>query len=119
MGVKYETLKRLRYLARTGDWCISIDIEDGFHAVAVAPEDRCYMTFRLQGKLYRHAILPFGWNCSPAIFCRVMRVFTRLVRAPDLPVQHQQHGPPRFPTGDPVDTLRRLMMGDRRTMTPA
>lgn len=119
MGVKYETLKRLRYLARPGDWCIAIDVEDGFHAVAIAPEHRCYMTFSLQGKLYRHAILPFGWNCSPAIFCRVMKVFTRLIRAPDLSVQQPRDGPPIFPKGDPVDTLRRLLHGDRQSMTPA
>ena len=119
MSVQYETLKRLRYLARPGDWCIAIDIADGFHAVAIAPEHRCYMTFRLQGQLFRHAVLPLGWKGSPAVFAKVMRVFTRLVRSPDVTARREAKGPPRFPTGSPVETLRRLIAGDRKKLTPA
>jgi hypothetical protein len=83
MGCSFETLKRLRFLARPNDWAISVDIADGFHCCAIAPEPRCFMTFMLQGKLYRHAVLPFGWRGSPAVFVRIMRVLTRLLRNPD------------------------------------
>jgi hypothetical protein len=32
IAFRYETLKSLRHLAKRGDWAISFDLEDGFHA---------------------------------------------------------------------------------------
>ena len=78
-------MKRLRYLARPGDWAISMDIADGFHCISIAPEHRCFFTFRLRGQLLRCVVLPFGWSGSPAVFCRCMRVLTRLLRSPTVP----------------------------------
>ena len=37
---RYETLKSLRHLAKKGDWAISFDLEDGFHAILIHPDDR-------------------------------------------------------------------------------
>lgn len=85
--LRFETLKTLQYLARPNDWAIAFDLADGYHAVSVHPEHRKYMTFRLNGKLYSASALPFGWNGSPATFCRIMRVLTRLLRAPDVPAR--------------------------------
>jgi hypothetical protein len=93
LSVKYETLKRLRYLARPGDWALGMDVQDGFHAVSVAPEHRCYFTFRLNGVLLRCAVLPFGWSGSPAVFCRVRTVLTRLLRSPQLPARRDDMSP--------------------------
>ena len=103
MSMSYETLKALRFLARPGDWAIAIDIADGFHCCAIAPEHRCYVTFRLNGQLLRHAVLPFGYSGSPAVFGRIMKVFTRLIRSPDVPASLDKAGPPRFPQSTPLD----------------
>ena len=84
MGMKYETLKRLRFLSRPGDWAISFDLSDGFHAINVAEEDRKYLTFSLQGRLMRFAVLPFGLSSSPAVFCKCMATLTRLLRSPEV-----------------------------------
>lgn len=70
-----------------------MDVADGFHAVSVAPAHRCYFTFRLQGQLYQHAVLPFGWSGSPAVFCRVMTVLTRLLRSPSAPARRDMMSP--------------------------
>ena len=87
MGVQYETLKRLQFLSRPGDWAITIDVMDGFHCVSVAPEHRKYFAFRLQGCALQHTVLPFGWTGSPHVFCKVMSVLTRLLRNPDFPAR--------------------------------
>ena len=87
MGVKFETLKRLQYLSRPGDWALSMDIEDGFHCCSVHQEDRKFMTFNFQGTLIRHAVLPFGWTGSPHVFVKIMSVLTRLLRSPDVPAR--------------------------------
>jgi len=42
---RYETLKSLRHLAKRGDWAISFDLEDGFHAIPIHPDDRKYFIY--------------------------------------------------------------------------
>ena len=89
---KYETLRVLQRLARRGDWMISFDLQDGYHQIAVAVEHRRYMTFALPPppgsppgtppRYIRCAALPFGWQASPLIFTKVMRVMVRMLRAP-------------------------------------
>ena len=39
---KMETLKKLQYLARRGDWMVSMDLVDGFHALGIAPDHQKY-----------------------------------------------------------------------------
>jgi hypothetical protein len=89
---KYETLKTLSRLARRGEWAISWDMQDGYHQVGIERGSRRYMTFALPpppgsppGTLPRYircAALPFGWNASPLIFTKVMRVMVRMLRSP-------------------------------------
>ena len=93
MGVKYETLKRLQLLSRPNDWAVSFDISDGFHCCQIAPEHRQYLTFQLQGKLYRACVLPFGLSSSPAVFTKIMAVLTRLLRNPTVPTTRDQLSP--------------------------
>jgi hypothetical protein len=81
--MKMETLKRLRHLARKGDWFFSFDlIKDGFYAMGIAPEDRQYFTVDIRGKLYQLAGLPMGWSVSPYYFQQLTSVFVRYFRRP-------------------------------------
>jgi hypothetical protein len=84
MTTRFETLSAVRHLAQQGDWMISCDLEDGYHAVGIHPAHMKYMTASLNGKLYSCAALPFGWSGSPAVFCRIANVLTQALRAPDL-----------------------------------
>ena len=89
---KYETLRVLQRLARRGDWMVSFDLKDGYHAIGIAEDHRQYMTFALPPapgsppgsppRYIRCAALPFGWSASPLIFTKVMRVMVRMLRAP-------------------------------------
>ena len=94
---KYETLKVLRNLAQEGDWAISFDLQDGFHAIPIAEEDRKYLTFEIDGKIWQCAALPFGWTLSPWIFCKVMRVVVRFFRSHAGPHLDVRRPPPRKP----------------------
>ena len=93
MGVSFETLKRLQLMSRPGDRAISFDLCDGFHAVSIASEDRKYLTIQLHGVYYQVAVLPFGLSQSPAVFCRCMRVLTRLLRNPETPLRRDDMSP--------------------------
>eukprot|EP00873_Tetraselmis_striata_P046628 jgi/Tetstr1/466892/TSEL_011347.t1 len=40
-SLSFETLTRLRHLARSGEYMLSMNLRDGFYAVGIAPEDNC------------------------------------------------------------------------------
>ncbi|KAK3232555.1 hypothetical protein CYMTET_57092 [Cymbomonas tetramitiformis] len=67
---KMETLKKLRRLAKPNDWCISFDLQDGYHVVGIDPAFQEYMQFDVRGKLFQCGALPFGWNGSHAVRTR-------------------------------------------------
>ena len=79
---KMETLKKLRYLARKGDWMVSMDLLDGFHVLGIH-EDHCrFMSFQVGGKTYSYRVAPFGWCESPRRFVMMMDTLVRALRAP-------------------------------------
>eukprot|EP00873_Tetraselmis_striata_P020626 jgi/Tetstr1/440890/TSEL_029162.t1 len=91
-NVSFETLARLRYLARPGDCMLSMDLHDGFYAVGIAPENRDYrlcFTVDYRGKLYRLPRLPMGWSLSPYYFCSLTAAFNRHPRRPDFALTSQ------------------------------
>ena len=90
-AMKMETLKRLRHLAKRGDWFFSFDLQDGFYALGVAPEDRQFFTVDIRGKLYQLAGLPMGWSLSPFCFQQLTYSFVRYFRRPSgCPAAHLQ-----------------------------
>ncbi|KAK3243856.1 hypothetical protein CYMTET_46510 [Cymbomonas tetramitiformis] len=80
--VKMETLKKLRRLAKPGDWCFSFDLQDGFHALGIHPDFQRFMQFDLQGDLLQSSAVPFGWNDAPRVFCKFVRVMVEALRSP-------------------------------------
>lgn len=81
-SVKYETLKKLRHMAKQNDWCFSLDLQDGYYAVGIREQDRDFFTVNYRGRLLRLACLPMGWNASPYVFCMLMRPMIRYLRSP-------------------------------------
>lgn len=80
-SLKFETLKRLRHLARHNDWMLSFDLQDGYYALGIDPEYRDFFTVNYRGKLYRLAGLPMGWNLSPAVFVQFTQPLIRYLRS--------------------------------------
>eukprot|EP00873_Tetraselmis_striata_P046012 jgi/Tetstr1/466276/TSEL_000956.t1 len=78
--LSFETLSHLRNLSRPGDYMLQMDLQDGFYAVGIAPEDRDFFTVDYRGTLYRLAGLPMGWSLSPYYFCQFTNVLTRALR---------------------------------------
>ncbi|KAK3273359.1 hypothetical protein CYMTET_18397 [Cymbomonas tetramitiformis] len=79
---KMEILKMLRRLAKPNDWCISFDLQDGYHVVGIDPLFHEYMQFDVWGELFQCGALPFGWNDSPRTFVKVMKVLVECLRSP-------------------------------------
>ena len=98
--VKFETLKTLSRMAHKGDYMFSFDLQDGYHAIGIAPEDRKYFTFNLNGRLLQCSALPFGWNASPYVFVKTMKTLVQTLRSPTgvqdmAALQSLQDGPNR------------------------
>ena len=78
----YETLNSLRELLDPGDWMVSFDVQDAFHHIGIADEDRPFFTFKIAGEYWECQVIPFGWTASPMIFTKVMRAVIRYLRSP-------------------------------------
>jgi hypothetical protein len=81
-GMKFETLKKLRNLARRTDYMFSMDVADGFYCLGLEESVRDYFTVSVGGQLWRLAALPMGWCLSPYYFCQLMQVWVRHLRSP-------------------------------------
>eukprot|EP00873_Tetraselmis_striata_P028309 jgi/Tetstr1/448573/TSEL_035822.t1 len=76
--MRFETLRRLRYLAKRGDWAFSFDLQDGYYALGLREDVRDFFTINVRGTLWRFAALPMGWSLSPYYFCTLMAVMLAL-----------------------------------------
>lgn len=80
---KYETLASVRGMFARDDYCISLDLQDGYMAVPVHPAHRKYLTFDVAGVgLFQCASLPLGLSASPFVFVKTMRPFVAAMRSP-------------------------------------
>ncbi|KAK3241708.1 hypothetical protein CYMTET_48555 [Cymbomonas tetramitiformis] len=77
-----EMLKKLRRLAKPGDWCFSFNLQDGLHALGIHPDFQWFMQFDLQGELFQCSAIPFGWNDASRVFCKFVCVMVEAVRSP-------------------------------------
>ena len=84
-GYKMETLKKLQFLARKGDFMISADLQDGFFALGIYQDHRKFMSFQVGSQVYQYEVLPFGWTESPRCFCTLMETLVRALRTPAIP----------------------------------
>lgn len=72
-------------MAKPNDWMISFDLEDGYYAIQIHPDDRKYFSVEVDGQIYQFSGLPMGWNLSPHIFVKTMRTLVQILRSPDAP----------------------------------
>lgn len=54
-------------------WMTTIDLEDAYLLVPIAPEDRRFLRFQWRGILYEFTALPFGLSTAPYIFTKILR----------------------------------------------
>ena len=123
LSCRMETLRLLSRLARPGDWMVSLDLQDGFYAVGIHPDDQRYLTVALDGfGLLSFAALPMGLSASPYVFCKTMRVFVRALRSPLEPRnadlgRGRRPAPPAPPWNELSKTYGRLMRRGLRVLS--
>eukprot|EP00873_Tetraselmis_striata_P015760 jgi/Tetstr1/436024/TSEL_024903.t1 len=83
--LRMETLMGVRHLTVKGAYMFSLDLQDGFYAMGIAPSDRDYFTVNIRGTLYRLCGLPMGWSLSPYYFTTFTMTFVKHLRSPTTP----------------------------------
>ena len=68
-------------LISRGDFFISIDLTDAYHAIAIHPLFRKFLTFIFLGVYYQYTCLPQGLTSSPRIFTKVMKAVLTYLRS--------------------------------------
>jgi hypothetical protein len=78
---KMENLDLVKSLVRRNDYMVSIDLNQAFYHVPLAPSQKPFFAFDFLGKRYCFRCLPFGLTSSPRIFTKVLKPLIKLIRA--------------------------------------
>lgn len=76
----YQDLRSIHQDLKRDAFLASCDLEHGYYAIGIHPEDRKFFTFKLGGEAYQFTCLPFGWSLSPRIFNDTMAELARILR---------------------------------------
>ncbi|KAA6395147.1 MAG: hypothetical protein EZS28_009328 [Streblomastix strix] len=75
-----EDLITVSQSIKHGDYATQLDLEKAYHHLKVSEVLQRYMGFMFRGKTYCYDGLPFGWNRSTLLFCRVKMSSVRAIR---------------------------------------
>ena len=69
---RMETAQSVLQSLQSGDWLISLDLQDAYLQVPVIPQSRRFLRFCLGSQVYQFRVLCFGLSSAPLVFTRVM-----------------------------------------------
>ena len=69
---KMEGLVMIKDLFQSRDWMCALDLKDVYLSVSVSLEDRKYLCFIWDGRMYKFTYLPFGLCCVPRTFTKLL-----------------------------------------------
>ena len=78
---KLSDFRTTMRLISSGDYMTSIDLKDAYYLLSVVESDRKYLRFQWKGELYQFTCIPFGLNCAPYIFTKIMRCAMEQIRS--------------------------------------
>lgn len=81
---KLEDFRSVMQLVFPGHFMATIDLQDAFHLIPIAPEHRIFLRFYFDGVIYEFEALPFGLSQCPLVFTKVMKPVVRHLRSMDL-----------------------------------
>ena len=79
--VKYEDINTVISVVRPKDYIVTADLQNGFFHVPVHRDHQTLLGFRFKSHYYTWTVLPFGHNCSPFFFSKVLRPIVAYLRS--------------------------------------
>lgn len=77
---KLEDIRTVIKLISPGAFMAKIDLQDAYFLIPVRHQDRKFLRFSFQGKLFQYTCLPFGLSTSPHAFTKLMRPVVQHLR---------------------------------------
>jgi len=75
-----EDIHVARDLIRKNDFMCTVDLKDAYYLIPVKENNRKFLKFRFEKKLYQFNCLPFGLCTSPYIFTKIMKPVINYLR---------------------------------------
>ena len=76
---RMETAQSVLQSFRSGNWLISLDLQDAYLQVPVHPQSRRFLRFCLGSQVYKFRVLCFGLSSAPLVFTRVMALVSSVM----------------------------------------
>lgn len=78
---KYEDINSVIKITQPKDYMITADLKDGFHHIPVHKDHQLLLGFKFKSIYYTWSVLPFGHNCSPYYFTKILRPVVTYLRS--------------------------------------
>lgn len=78
---KLEDNKTVVRIIEKGYFMASIDLKDAYFLVPVYKPHRKYLRFTFNGCVYQYNVMPFGLNCAPFVFTKLMKPVLSVLRS--------------------------------------
>ena len=77
---KMEGIHMLKDLLRQGDFMTKVDLKDAYFMIPIAEDQRKFLRFAWQGRMYQFNCLPFGLSSAPWVFTKTSRAVILTLR---------------------------------------
>lgn len=77
---KIEDHKIVIRLLREGYYMASLDLKNAYTLISINKTHRKYLRFKFRGEIYQFNCLPFGLNCAPLLFTKIMKPVISILR---------------------------------------
>lgn len=77
---KLEDQKTVSHILQKSYFLATLDLKDAYFLIPVDKKDRKYLRFHFDEKLFQFNCLPFGLNCAPLVFTKLMKPLVALLR---------------------------------------
>ena len=79
--VKYEDINTVISVVKPKDYIVTTDLQNGFFHVPVHRDHQTLLGFKFKSHYYIWTVLPFGHNCSPFFFSKILRPVVSYLRS--------------------------------------
>ena len=77
---KLEDSRTAQNLMHPGCFLVTLDLKDAYYIVPITKNCRKYLRFIFLGELFEFTVLPFGLNCAPYVFTKIMKPVVSYLR---------------------------------------
>lgn len=81
---KIEDHKTVKRLIRENCYIATMDLKDAYTFIPIKSSHKKYLRFSFRGQIYQFNCLPFGLNCAPLIFTKLMKPVVSFLRGKGL-----------------------------------